>query len=150
MRQRGRKTTDTLVAMATESGDPKPRLDPPDCLGVRECAEWRAIVQRFGPDMFPHETRALLATLCGILVNLNDLNLEMAAREPGIPTDRSGWNQFRHLIRLRGQLATQATMIETKLRIIPTSRDVRRTRTTEYERQLEDDGDIKPWNDNVN
>jgi hypothetical protein len=40
-------------------------------------------------------------------------------------------------------------MIGTKLRIMPQSRDVRRLRTTEYERRLEE-SDIKPWNDNVN
>jgi hypothetical protein len=142
MRQRGRKTTDTLAVLATES-ESKPRLDPPDCLGAREVVEWRAIVARFGANAFPRETHALLANMCGAIVNLHDINLELSTLPPGIPGDLSGWNKFRNLIRLRGQLA----MVGTKLRILPMSRDVRRTRTTEYERL--DDGDIKPWNDSA-
>ena len=39
MRQRGRKSLETLAATATESAEPKPRLDPPDCLGAREVVE---------------------------------------------------------------------------------------------------------------
>src|SRR5215831_5848072 len=123
MRQRGRKTTDTLAVLATES-EPKPRLDPPDCLGAREVVEWRAIVARFGPSAFPRETHALLASMCGAIVNLHDINLELSTLPPGIPSDLSGWNKFRDLIRLRGQLANQVAMVGTKLRILRKSRDV--------------------------
>ena len=107
--------------------------------------EWRAIVARFGASAFPRETHALLASMCGAIVNLNDINLELSTLPPGIPGDLSGWNKFRNLIRLRGQLATQVAMIGTKLRIMPMSRDVRRLRTTEYERL--EHGDVKPWLD---
>jgi len=147
MRQRGRKTPDTLAGLAAESGDPKPaHLDPPDCLDKRGVAEWHAIVARFGPSAFPHETHALLVSMCGAIVTLNDVSLEIAALEPGIPIDRSGWNKFRHLIRLRGQLATQVAMLGTKLRILPQSRDVRRSKTADFE-QLQEAGEIKPWHD---
>ena len=81
--------------------------------------------------MFPRETHALLVSMCGATVNLNDINLELSTLPPGIPSDLSGWNKFRNLISLRGQLATQVAMIGTKLRILPKSRDVRRLRTTE-------------------
>jgi hypothetical protein len=145
MRQRGRETIETLAALATES-EPTSRLDPPDCLGAREVVEWRAIVARFGVSAFPRETHALLASICGAIVNLNDINLELSTFPPGIPSDLSGWNKFRDLIRLRGQLASQVAMIGTKLRVLPQSRDVRRLRTTDYERRLEEDG-VKPWND---
>jgi len=145
MRQRGRKTLETLAALATESAE-QPRLAPPDCLGAREVVEWRAIVARFGASASPRETHALLATMCGAIVNLNNINLELSTLPPGIPGDLSGWNKFRNLIRLCGLLASQVATVGTNLRITPTSRDARRTRTTEYERRLEED-EIKPWHD---
>jgi len=95
MRQRGRKTPETLAALAIESVEPKPRLTPPDCLGAREVVEWQAIVERFGAQMFPRETHALLASMCGAIVNLHDVNLELSVLPPGIPGDLLGWNKFR-------------------------------------------------------
>ena len=117
-------------------------------MGARERAEWRAIVTRFGSEALPHETRTLLAALCGVIVSLGDVNAELS-KFAGIPRDRSGWCKFRDLIQLRGQLASQVASVGMRLRVMPQSRDVRRLRATDYERRLAED-DIKPWTDNVN
>jgi hypothetical protein len=150
MRQRGRKSPETLAALAaTELAEPKPTLEPPKYMAARERAEWRSIVARFGSSAFPPETRVLLAALCGVMVALDAVSAELSKLGPGIPSDRSSWCKFRDLIALRGQLATQVASVGTKLRIFPQSRDVRRLKTADYERLREAD-DIKPWTDNVN
>jgi hypothetical protein len=105
MRQRGKKSAATLAALAIESAEPKPTLEPPEYMAARERAEWRAIVAKFGSEAFPHETRALLAALCGMQVALASVSAELSKLGPGIPSDRSGWCKFRDLIALRGQLA---------------------------------------------
>jgi hypothetical protein len=43
-------------------------------MGDREKDEWRALVARIGSDWFPRETQPLLATLCALKVELDDLN----------------------------------------------------------------------------
>jgi hypothetical protein len=147
MRQHGRKSAASLAAAAAIESDEQlaaAKLEPPAYLREREREEWRAIVARFGSEAFPHETRTLLAAFCGMIVSLSEVNAELA-KFPGIPRDRSGWCKFRDLIALRGALATQVASVGTKLRILPQSHDVRRLRTSQYDRLAEDD--IKPWND---
>jgi len=144
MRQHGRKTPAALAAIESDERPSSATLPPPPYLNAREAKEWRCIVARFGSSAFPYETRGLLASWCGAAVGLADVNAQLS-QFAGVPRDRGNWRKFCDLHRVRGQLTGQLLSLGTKLRILPQSRDVRRLRTTEYERRF--DGGERPWND---
>jgi phage terminase small subunit len=95
---------------------------PPPALEARQAAEWQAIVARLGSQWLPREAHALLTAYCMVKVQLDDVHGALAAFAPGIPEDRPGWQRYRELTKLRGQLATQLASLGTKLRLTPQSR----------------------------
>ena len=99
-----------------------PTATPPPALGVREAAEWQAIVARLGAAWLPRETHALLTAYCNIVVQLDDVHAALAAFGSSIPEDRPGWQRYRELTKLRGQLSGQLSSLATKLRLTPQAR----------------------------
>src|SRR5215471_13445113 len=99
MRQHGRKSAASLATAVVINRDERlasAKLEPPSYMGARERAEWCGIVERFGSEAFPPDTRTLLASLCGMIVNLAEVSGELS-KFTGIPRDRSGWCKFRDL-----------------------------------------------------
>src|SRR5215471_5612651 len=126
----GTRTEDLPVPRISEearSTTPPPEAflptdSPPPALGERQAAEWQAIVTRLGSQWLPREAHALLTAYCNVVVQLNDVHQALAVFGPGIPEDRPGWERYRALTRLRGQLATQLASLAVKLRIAPSAR----------------------------
>jgi hypothetical protein len=88
----------------------------------------------------------MLATLCAVTVQLDGVNREFAKFGSGLPTHAARWKRYRELTRMRGSLANQVAMLQTKLRITPQSRIDPVKAGRRFGRHLEQPT-VKPWQD---
>jgi hypothetical protein len=109
------------VVLPSEAALPTDYPPPPPALGEREAVEWRAVLQRMGPELLPRETHPLLMAYCAIKVQLDQVHQALAAFGP-IPEDRTRWQRFKELTSMRTQLAHQLASLSIKLRIAPSAR----------------------------
>ena len=138
MKQPGRVSADAAsIVVPPEAALPNARLDPPPALGEREAVEWRAITTGLGAAWFPRECHALLTAYCTIKTQLDDVHQALAAFGSSIPEDRPGWERYRELAKLRGQLIGSLISLATKLRLTPQSRVHRYAAGTQAQRRAD-------------
>jgi len=96
-----------------------------------------------GSDWFPRETRPLLAALCSVTVQWGDVTEALAEFGPGVPKEPERFESYRELTKMRSSLNAQLASLGTKLRLTLSSRNDRRSATTEARR-----GEAaRPWDD---
>jgi phage terminase small subunit len=143
MKQPGRVSAEAAsVVVPPEATLPNAGLPPPPQLGAREAAEWQAITTGLGAAWFPRECHALLAAYCVTKTQLDDVHQALAAFGSSIPEDRPGWQRYRELTRLRGELIARFTSLATKLRLTPQTRVHRYVAGTQAQRRA---GRPPPW-----
>jgi phage terminase small subunit len=143
MHQPGRVSVDAAsVVVPPEATLPTDRPQPPAHLGERERAEWAAIIARMGEALLPRETHGLLATFCAVKIQLETINEALAAFGARVPEDKQGWQRYRELTRMRGQLSGQLSSLAVKLRLAPSARYDRHWVGAEARRRA---GRPPPW-----
>lgn len=125
------------AGIVPEATLPTARLDPPQQLGVREAAEWQAIVARLGAAWLPREAHALLTAYCNIVVQLNDVHQALAAFGSNLPEDEQGWARYKELTELRNKLVRSLASLATKLRLTPQTRVNRYAAGTQAHRRAD-------------
>jgi hypothetical protein len=115
---------------------------PPAHLREPERVEWCEIVARMGPELLPRETHGLLEVFVSVKVQLQTVNQALAEFGLQVPQDKQGWQRYRELTRLRGQLAGQLASLATKLRLGPSARFDRHWAGAEARRRA---GRPPPW-----
>jgi hypothetical protein len=146
MNQRGRKSGAAMLIKPVAASLSAP-LEPPQGMGEREAAEWRALVNSLGSGWFPRETHGLLWALCSVTVQLNDINEAMAAFGPGVPSEPMAWQRYRELTKMRLLVGGQLASLSTKLRLTNQSRSYPERAYTEAKQRLA--AEDCPWNDDV-
>ena len=126
MHTRGRYSAASLLV--TPNGPRELPPEPPHYFSEREAAEWRAIVECLPPDFFPYESLPLLTCYVSIACQLEVITRELSRFKEGPPRDVRR-KEYGELMRYRGQLVMQLTVLATKLRLAPSTRNDR-DRTT--------------------
>jgi hypothetical protein len=116
MKTRGR-TSASAQAMATLAEDPLARIQRPDApydLTDEQATEWWAVVNRMPADWFPHETHALLAQYCRLVVRAGRTAELANEMETSKDFDLS---VYRALLRTERELSQAICSLATKMRI---------------------------------
>ena len=87
----------------------------------------------------------MAATFISISCNLEAINRELSKFDKGYPKPEQ-LRSYCELIKLRGPLVTQLSLLATKLRLAPSTRNDRDRTTTQAKRAARSPG-RKPWED---
>jgi len=119
MRQRGRKSAESLVVVPVLPQRP----EPPAELLIEQAEVWRAYVDDMPAGWFTPKTWPDLIGLCRLVTNSRLLGQELREYEEGIPKDREGFNRYRHIQKMHESEALSITTLETKLRLTHQSKN---------------------------
>jgi hypothetical protein len=145
MRQRGRDS-ETKRAAGAPVIELHPQPQPPADLNEAEAAIWRSLVASMPASWFRPETHAMLETLCRVTVQLHQINKQFARFGSELPRAAKQWQRYKELTALRGRLASQVSLLSTKLRLTPQSRINPLSAARRVTRHV-DQPPLMPWHD---
>jgi hypothetical protein len=122
MRQRGRKSSESLSVVPIIPGIEVPRPEPPNELTVEQAEVWKMTVGAMKPTWFGAETHPMLVQYCRHVTIANVL--AKAIHSTSLKADL---NRFCQLTSCFGRESSAIAMLATRMRLTPRSRADSRT-----------------------